>query len=403
MATTIGARLTPHRARRRFPFRGGGNLQHMAEAGSGAQNSDAERDSLSERLRGPAVLSTRFLLVGVAIYVLWSVLSWLALVVLPLVLALLLTALMWPAVAWLRRRRLPRGVAAVLVLVGTLLLLAAIFTFVIDALVSGIGDLTGALNDVVEQTRRWLTEGPLGLEPEQLANATNSVTQWLQDNAQQITSGAASTASTVGEVVAGMVLTLFILIFFLYDGQRIWRFLLQAVPRRSRAMVDTAATQAFWALSSYARATVLVALVDAVGIGIGLALLRVPLALPLAALVFLGGFVPFFGAFVSGLVAVLVALVANGPLVALGALAVVVGVQQLEGNVLEPFIMGRAVRLHPVAVVLVVPTGIILNGIAGALLAVPVVTTIRAAVRAVRATEESEENGENGTDTPVPA
>jgi predicted PurR-regulated permease PerM len=175
----------------------------------------------------------------------------------------------------------------------------------------------------------------------------------------------------------------FILIFFLYDGPGIWRFVTRGVPARVRDRVDVAGRRGFAALVSYVRATAAVALVDAVGIGIGLAIVGVPLVIPLAALVFLAAFIPIIGAVVAGTVAVLVALVANGFISALIVLAVVIGVMQLESHVLQPWLLGRAVRLHPLAVILAIAGGLIAAGIAGALLSVPLLAVLNAGVKSL--------------------
>lgn len=176
---------------------------------------------------------------------------------------------------------------------------------------------------------------------------------------------------------------MFILIFFLYDGPGIWRFVTRGVPARVRDRVDVAGRRGYAALVSYVRATAAVALVDAVGIGIGLAIIGVPLVIPLSALVFLTAFVPIIGAVLAGVVAVLVAMVAKGFVAALFVLAVVIGVNQLESHVLQPFLLGRAVRLHPLAVVFAIAAGLITAGIAGALLAVPLLAVLNASIRSL--------------------
>ncbi|MGZ4549467.1 MAG: AI-2E family transporter, partial [Blastococcus sp.] len=175
------------------------------------------------------------------------------------------------------------------------------------------------------------------------------------------------------EVITGLLLTLFTLFFFLKDGRSIWLWLVGLFPRESRAYVDEAGRRSWRTLISYVRATAGVALVDAIGIGTGLAILGVPLVIPLAALVYLGAFIPILGSFLAGSVAVLVALVSKGPLTALITLAVVVLVMQLEGHVLQPLLLGRAVRVHPLAVVLSIAGGFLIAGIFGALIAVPAV------------------------------
>ena len=178
---------------------------------------------------------------------------------------------------------------------------------------------------------------------------------------------------------------LFATFFFLRDGNRIWRFLVRLLPVAARWKVDDAGRASWATLGAYVRATVLVAFIDAVGIGIFLVVFDVPFAFPLAALVFLGAFIPIVGAFLSGVVAVLVALVDSGPVTALIILGVVIGVQQVEGHLLQPLIMGRAVAIHPLAVIIGIAAGVVLAGITGALVAVPLIAVLNTAVRRLAA------------------
>jgi predicted PurR-regulated permease PerM len=238
-----------------------------------------------------------------------------------------------------------------------------------------------------------LIDGPAHMSKEQIKGYLDNVINTIKSNQSAITSGAITTAATIGEVLTGLLLTLFILIFFLYDGRGIWAFLVRGVPERVRDRVDVAGRRGFGALVSFVRATAAVALVDAVGIGIGLWILGVPLVIPLAALVFLGAFIPIVGAVLAGTVAVLIALVAKGFIAALLVLAIVIAVMQLEGHVLQPWLLGRAVRLHPLAVVLAIAAGLIASGIAGALMAVPLLAVLNAGIRSLlhdRSTEPEE-------------
>ena len=203
------------------------------------------------------------------------------------------------------------------------------------------------------------------------------------DNREAVTSSAVTTAASVGRVVTGLVLVMFILFFFLRDGRKIWTWIVGLAPRRARVKVHDAADRAWWTLAGYVRATVLVAFVDAIGIGLGLVILGVPLALPLTAFVFLASFIPIIGALVSGIVAVLVALVTVGLVKAIIVLAVVIAVQQLEAHVLQPVLMGRAVHVHPLAVALSIAAGVIIAGISGALLAVPIAACANAVVKSL--------------------
>jgi predicted PurR-regulated permease PerM len=248
---------------------------------------------------------------------------------------------------------------------------------------------------LVNTIKNWLA-GP-GQFKQQLEHVSHSAIEALGRNEEKLTSGAVSTAATVGEIVTGAFLVLFTLIFFLYGGRNIYRFVTQIFPASVREKVRVAGISGFAALIGYVRATFLVALVDATGIGAGLAIMGVPLALPLASLVFLGAFVPLVGAVVAGILAVVVALIAKGLFYALIALGLIIAVQQLEGHVLQPLVMGRAVSIHPLAVVLGISTGAVLGGIVGALLAVPAIAFVDRAVRVLMepdiaaAEEEAEE------------
>jgi predicted PurR-regulated permease PerM len=334
-------------------------------------------------LRVAAALSWRLLAVAGLVVVLGYVVIALQQVVIPVAVALLLTALLGPVVDWLTRHRVSRGLATLVVLIAGLALIGGLLGFVIQAFVSGLPALQIQVANSVQQIRVWLQHPPFGLPPVNLQNLLDSVSRSVANNRYAITSGALSTAFTVGQYLAGAALALFTLIYFLYGGRSMWRFLLGAVPPSVRERVDVAGQRSFASLVGFIRATALVAVVDAVGIGIGLVAVGAPLVVPLAALVFLAAFIPVVGAVVSGVVAVLVVLVTNGPVPALIVLGVVVAVQQLEGNVMQPLLMGRAVELNGVAVVLAVAVGSVVAGIAGALLAVPMLAVLNAGIRAL--------------------
>ena len=345
---------------------------------------DDVRSLVPRVLRVTAALGWRLLVVIAAIYVLGIVVSRLAAVVVPVAVAVLLAALLSPAVQALRRHGVPRAAAAALVLVGGLAALGGVLTFVVVTFVRGVPALAAQLSASVDTVVGWLTTGPLQLSATQLAGIQAQVLSTLSANQASITSGALTTAATLGETVTEMLLVVFVLIFLLHGGAGIWQFLLGAVPAGVRTRVDVAGRRGLAALVSYVRATAVVAVVDALAIGIGLAVLGVPLAVPLAALVFLGAFVPIIGAVVGGGVAVLVALVANGPVSALIVLGIIIAVMQLEGHVLQPLLLGRAVKLHPLAVVLAIATGLVVAGIAGALFAVPLLAVLNSGIRSLR-------------------
>ncbi|MBX6722610.1 MAG: AI-2E family transporter, partial [Dactylosporangium sp.] len=298
-------------------------------------------------LRIAAAWAWRLLVLGVVGYFLLHVVALLKHVIVPLAIALLLSALLTPAVITLRRLNVPRSLATALVLVGGLAAVVGTLTLVVNQFVAGVPDLADNARQGIAQIQRWLETGPLHLSDNQLETAVDTATNWVKQNRGTLTTGALSTASGVFDVLAGLFLVLFATFFFLRDGERIWRAVVSVLPRAARAPVAAAGEASWLTLVAYVRATVLVAFIDAVGIGIACAVLDVPFAFSLAALVFLASFVPIVGATLSGAVAVLVALVAKGPVIALILLAAVIAVQQLEGHVLQPLIMGRAVAIHP--------------------------------------------------------
>lgn len=334
-------------------------------------------------LRIGAALSWRFLMVVAALYVMVLAVSYVSVVIIPLAVALLLAALMAPAVRRLVGLRVPRGLAAAVVLVAGLVLLGGVLTFVIVQFTNGLPALQDRINASLDQIKEWLIHGPLHLQQSQIQNFINQAVQFLQRNQAELTTQALNTAGVVGEILTGFALTLFILIFFLVGGEKIWTFLVRGVPAPVRDRVDVAGRRGFSSLVSYVRATAAVAVVDAVGIGVGLWIVGVPLVVPLATLVFLGAFIPIVGAVITGAIAVLVALVANGFVAALIVLAIVIGVMQLESHILQPLLLGRAVKLHPLAVVLAITAGLVVAGIAGGLLAVPLLAVLNSGIRSL--------------------
>jgi predicted PurR-regulated permease PerM len=329
-------------------------------------------------LRMAAAWSWRLIVVIAGFYVLLYAAAYIAVVVVPVIVALLLAALLQPGAAGLVRRGWPRSLAASAMLLVGLAVVAGIITLVIERFNAGFSDLADQVSEGIGEVQSLIVR-TFPITRGQLEEAVAQLQENLVDNQDTLASGALTTAATVGEVFTGIVLALFTLFFFLKDGRSIWLWLVGLFPADSRAYLDEAARRSWRTLISYVRATVVVAMVDAVGIGIGLAILGVPLVIPLAALVFLGAFVPIIGSFLAGSVAVLVALVSNGPITALIALAIVVTVMQLEGHVLQPLLLGRAVRVHPLAVVLAIAAGLLIGGIFGALIAVPAVACVNVA------------------------
>jgi predicted PurR-regulated permease PerM len=344
-------------------------------------------------VRATAEWAWRLLVIAAAVYVLMRVVKSFEEVFVPIGLAILGTALLVPVVDWLNRRGVPRALAVVGTLIVGIGAIAGILTFVVQQFIDGVPELTDEVTKTIDDSRGWLVDGPLNLRQEQIDHLGDDAIKVLQDNQDKVTSGALATFTTVSEIVTGALLMLFLIIFFLYGGGQIWRFLTLAVPVGSREKVWEAGQRGFGSLVGYVRATVVVAAVDAIGIGAGLAILQVPLALPLASLVFIGAFIPIVGALVTGSLAVLVALITQGWVAAVIALAVVVAVMQVESHVLQPFLLGRSVRLHPVAVVLGIAAGLVTAGIIGGLLAVPIIAFLNTAVRTLQERTAEAKNG----------
>ncbi|MCP2325734.1 putative PurR-regulated permease PerM [Hamadaea flava] len=333
-------------------------------------------------LRVAAAWGWRVLILGIIVYFALKLVNTLSHVIIPLVIALLLSALLGSFVGVLSRF-LPRSLATAIVVLLGIGAVAGVLTIVITQFVDNVPQVADNAAKGVEGIRGWLKSGPLGLTNEQLTAFGDQIQKWVTENRDKLTSSALATASTTADVLTGLFLVLFSLFFFLRDGNIIWRFFVGVLPPATREAIDYSGRAAWHTLVSYVRATVLVAFIDAIGIGVGLWILKVPLALPLAALVFLFAFIPIIGATVSGAVAVLVAGVTNGWVTALIVLAVVIGVQQLEGHVLQPLIMGKAVAIHPLAVIAAIAGGLAIAGIIGALIAVPLVAMFNTGIRAM--------------------
>ncbi|MGV8967046.1 MAG: AI-2E family transporter [Cellulomonas sp.] len=330
-------------------------------------------DSVPRSVQLSAAWSWRLLLiVGATAVALW-LLNYFKVIAVAVAVAVLLSVLLTPVARWLRMRvRFSRVAAAATSVVGLLVVVGGLLTLAGNSIVNGFSDLANEATAGLDTLVSWLSTGPLQISATQIDTYRQQATTSLTDNATSLLSGALSVTTTLGHVGAGTLIALFCTLFFLIDGRRIWFWGVGLLPRTARQRTHEAGRRGLVALGAYTRTQILVALVDAVGIGIGAAILQVPLALPLATLVFIGSFIPIAGALISGSVAILVALVAHGPVVALAMLAVVLLVQQIEGHLLQPLLMGHAVSLHPVAVLLAVAAGSMAAGIVGALFAVPI-------------------------------
>jgi predicted PurR-regulated permease PerM len=331
-----------------------------------------------------AIASAQLLLIAAAIVVVGYVLGRLWVVLLPVVLGLLFSTVLWPATRFLRRHAWPPALAAAVVLLVFLGLIGGIIAVIAPQVVGQTEELANQFSGGLQEVQRWLSGPPFNLGEDQIGNAIDSLINRVQDNATSIASYAATTAATIGNAVVNLVLALVLAFFFLKDGPRWTPWL--AAQTGPRAAPHVAALSAkFWqTLSEFIRQQAFVGFIDAFFIGLGLLVLGVPLVLPLAVLTFFGAFVPIIGAVVAGAFAVLIALVSVGFTKALIVLVIVLLVQQLEGNVLQPIIQGRGLNLHAAVVILAVTAGSSLAGIIGAFLSVPVAALIAVAYRYAR-------------------
>ena len=346
---------------------------------------DGDDQWVSPLVRATAAWSWRLLVILAAAVVAFEIMRRLGVVVVPIALALVLTALLLPAVDYLDKKGAARGGAVAFVLVLSLAVFGGVLAFVVNQFIEGAPLLVEQVTRSIEGMRDWLINGPLKLSADQITQAVGSFTEALRSNQTQLTTGALSTAGTLVQIVTGAFLVLFTLIFFLLGGRSIWQFVTRIAPDRQRSRVREAGAAGFHSLAGYARATSLVAFVDAVSIGSGIAIMGIPLALPLASLIFLGAFIPVVGALLTGFLAVIVALLAKGLIYALITLGLIVAVMQLEAHVLQPLVTGRAVSIHPLAVVLGLSAGWVLAGVIGALLAVPAIAFFNSFVRVLNA------------------
>jgi putative heme transporter len=332
-------------------------------------------------------LGWRFLVVVAAVAVLAYGLWYVRLVALPAFIALLLSTILVPPAHALRRRGLGAGLATAIVFFGGLLVFAGVASLMVPPFAREVGALTDTVTGGAQELGRFIANGPFGLSHAQVQSAIDGLSRRLHASGGDIASGVVSGAVIVGQIVAAALLTLVLLFFFVKDGTRLWHWTVRLFPEPMRPRVDHAGRESWSVLGAYVRGQALVATVDAVFIGIGLAIVGLPLVLPLAVLIFVSAFVPIVGAFTAGAAGVLIALVSKGPGAALVVLAINLGVQQLEGNVLYPMIMRKTIELHPVATLLVVGAGGVLAGIIGALVAVPVAAVVATALPVLRGHE----------------
>lgn len=330
-----------------------------------------------------AAWAWRFLVIAAAGYLLLWLVAYFAVVTIPIAVALLIAALVVPVVDMLHRFGLPRGLSALLVVLAGIGFIVAMLTFAGQQVANGATDLADQTVKGLDEIKDWLKTGPLHASDSQINDYIDRTQEAITNRTKKglELSKVTEVGAALGHIVAGLFIVLFSTYFFLADGERIWSWLVRLAPRAARENVDSSGRVAWISLTQFVRATVIVAAVDAIGIMIGAAVLGVPFVLAIGVLVFLGSFVPMIGATIAGTVAILVALVDQGPVTALLMMGAVIIVQQFEGHVLQPFLMGRWVSLHPLGVIVAIGCGVLVAGIAGALVAVPLAAALNAVVQ----------------------
>jgi predicted PurR-regulated permease PerM len=320
-----------------------------------------------------AAWAWRLIVIGLATYALFRGVVFFAELTIPVMIALLISALGSPLVSAMERVGIRRGLGAAIVVIGLLILVGTMLTFAGQQVANGANDLANQVSVGLGEVKDWLRTGPLHISDSQINNYIQKTQDSLKEKAANgaFLSQVTNIGSALGHILAGLFLVLFSTYFFLADGERIWSWFVRLSPRAARGHVDSSGRVAWISLTQFVRATVIVAVTDAAGVMIAASILRVQFVLAIGVLVFLGAFIPIVGAFVAGTVAVLVALVDHGWVVALIMLGAVVLVQQIESHVLQPFLMGRFVSVHPLGVIVAIAAGILVAGVAGALIAVP--------------------------------
>lgn len=343
----------------------------------------APREAVPAGLRTVAGWSWRILVILLLVTALITVIARLQVLFVALFVALLITSLLQPGAASLRSRGVPGVLATAGVLMAALGVLLGVLFLAVRSVVNQVDEFTTAFLDGFEKVGLWV-QGTFGLSLDQLQDrAANLLSSQGGEGGEGggIAASAFGAAATALEVVSGAGIALFATIFFVHDGPRIWAWVTSLFPPGAGTHVNEAGQLSWSTLSSYARGTVVIAAIDAAGIGVGARLLGVPLAGTIAVLVFFFSFIPIVGALLSGLVAVLIALATQGLTAALLMLVIVILVQQLEGHILQPVIQGKLVAIHPLAVVLAVAGGSIVAGLIGAVIAVPIVAVANVLVR----------------------
>ena len=347
-------------------------------------------DTVSWGLQVAAAWALRFLLVVAALFVLLNLLNAVSLVTITVIVAVMISALLQPAVGLLTRHRVPRIPAAILVFVLGATALVAAAWFVVQQVSANSSALGGQLQDAVATIRTWLITGPPRMSETQVNQQIDALTKAISDNRAGLAQGVFATANSALGVVGGAVFCLFATLFLMTDDGGIWRWVVRLFPGEARAKVAHAGAVAWRTLIAYMRSTVLLALINAATMVVIMLIAGMPLVVPLGVLLFLGSMIPLIGMLVTGLVVVLVALVTKSLVMALVMAIALFLTVQLEGNLLNPFILGKAVQIHPLGILMGVTAGTILGGIFGAFIAVPLVAILNNVANDVHGREVAE-------------
>ena len=345
-------------------------------------SSDPANDAIPTGLRIGAAFSWRLLAIAAAIGAVLALAWVLSEVVVPFLIGVILAALLVPLSALLQRHRCPKWLAIIVAWIILLGVIGGLALLVTERVLNEIPTLQKQIGSVGDQLRSLLATHPFGLTSEKVSHYISEMGQWLQNNVPRVALGAANAGKRIVHMLEGIFVMIFVILFAMIDGAEIWAWVTRLFPKSARARIDFAGHSGWRTLTAFARVQIFVAAIDAVGIGVGAWLLGVPLATPIAVIVFFGALVPIIGSIVAGAAAVVIAFLFNGLSDALIMLGVVLLVNQLEGNVLHPFLTGGVVKVHPLGVVLGVIAGASVGGVAGAFLAVPIIATANAMINA---------------------
>lgn len=351
------------------------------------ENGSGGNDNSPQWLKTAAGYSWRILVVGAIIYILAVVAGMLQFVFVALFGAIVMTAVLRPMVDFLSKI-LPRWLALIIAFIGATLTVLGLLVFIGVSIASQAQELGQKFTEGITEIGSWLEKGPIPISGDDITEALRSARDWIFDNRGDILNQALNSAGAVAQTFVGLALAVFCAIFFIHSGKSMWGWFLSQLPRRVRDRWEIGGEAAWDTFAGYTRGIFIISASNGFFAAIALWILQVPLALPLGLLVFIGTFIPLIGSPVAMAIATVVALAARGPIIALVSMGLIILIGQLEGNVLQPLVMGKQVSLHPVVVAVVVAAGTILAGVVGAIVAVPIVAVIWAVYSRLRSSDE---------------